>query len=80
VGGLIAAPIAAYVVRLLPPRILGAAVGGLIVLTNAKTIGEAVGFSGEQLTALYVTVGIMWAAALSIAIAAVRRDPTPAVT
>jgi uncharacterized membrane protein YfcA len=80
VGGLIAAPIAAYLVRLLPPRILGAAVGGLIVLTNAKTIGEAVGFSGEQLTALYVTVAIMWAAALSVAIAAVRRDPSPAAT
>ncbi len=80
VGGLIAAPIAAWLVRLLPPRILGAAVGGLIVLTNSKTIGEAAGFSGEQLTAVYVTVAIMWAAALSVAIAAVRRDPSPAAT
>lgn len=37
-GGLVAAPIAAWLVRLLPPRVLGSAVGGLIVLTNARTL------------------------------------------
>ena len=38
VGGSIAAPIAAWLVRWLHPRILGAAVGGLIVLTNGRTL------------------------------------------
>ena len=33
-GGVIAAPIAAWLAKHVPPRILGSAVGGLIVLTN----------------------------------------------
>ncbi|MFE6971557.1 sulfite exporter TauE/SafE family protein [Isoptericola sp. NPDC057653] len=38
IGGLIAAPIAAWLVRLVPPRVLGSAVGGIIVLTNVRTL------------------------------------------
>ncbi|WP_166851262.1 sulfite exporter TauE/SafE family protein [Isoptericola sp. BMS4] len=38
VGGLVAAPIAAWLVRLVPPRVLGSAVGGVIVLTNLRTL------------------------------------------
>src|ERR671926_1042780 len=36
-GGLVAAPIAAYIVRILPARILGTAVGGIILITNMRT-------------------------------------------
>ena len=42
-GGVIAAPIAAWLVKHLPARVLGVAAGGLIVLTNTKTIAEALG-------------------------------------
>ena len=45
-GGIIAAPIAAYVVRILPARILGTAVGGVILVTNMRTFLEAIGISG----------------------------------
>src|SRR5688500_5763419 len=38
VGGLVAAPLAALLVRRLHPRTLGAAVGGMILLTNARTL------------------------------------------
>ena len=38
VGGLIAAPLAAYLVRLAPAHLLGVAVGGMILLTNARTL------------------------------------------
>jgi uncharacterized protein len=31
VGGVIAAPVAAYIVRILPTRVLGTAVGGVIL-------------------------------------------------
>src|SRR5829696_9725583 len=34
IGGLVAAPVAAYVVRILPMRVLGTAVGGVILITN----------------------------------------------
>ena len=37
VGGLIAAPVAAYIVRILPTRIMGTAVGGFILVVNANT-------------------------------------------
>ena len=38
IGGVVAAPIAAWIVRVFPPRVLGSAVGGLILLTNTRTI------------------------------------------
>ena len=37
VGGVVAAPIAAYLVRILPMRVLGPAVGGVILITNMRT-------------------------------------------
>ncbi|HEX6989596.1 MAG TPA: sulfite exporter TauE/SafE family protein, partial [Bacillota bacterium] len=37
-GGVVAAPVAAYLVRLVPVRIMGTAVGGLILITNARTL------------------------------------------
>ena len=37
-GGLIAAPVAAWLVRHIPPRMLGSLVGGMIVLTNTRTL------------------------------------------
>ena len=37
-GGVIAAPLAAYLVRVAPAHLLGVAVGGIILLTNARTI------------------------------------------
>lgn len=82
VGGLIAAPIAAWLVRKLPARVLGAAVGGLIVVTNTKTFGEAVGAPSVALVAAYVLFVTVWIAAIVSAVVAVRRDlratPQPA--
>ena len=37
-GGLVAAPVAAWLVRHVPPRLLGAGVGGMIVVTNARSL------------------------------------------
>src|SRR5918992_6122797 len=47
VGGLVAAPLAALLVRRLHPRTLGAAVGGMILLTNARTILGSFGVDGD---------------------------------
>lgn len=38
IGGVIAAPIAAWLVRLLAPRILAVGAGGLIIVTNSRTL------------------------------------------
>ena len=47
----IAAPFAAWLVKHLAARVLGVAAGGLIVLTNSKTIAEALGASGAAVGA-----------------------------
>ena len=46
-GGLIAAPIAAWLVSKLPARIMGIAVGGLIIMTNLRTLMKAGGVTGD---------------------------------
>lgn len=38
IGGVIVAPLAAWLVKHLPARVLGTAAGGLIVVTNARTL------------------------------------------
>lgn len=42
-GGAVAAPLAAYVVRWFPARLLGLAVAGLLLLTQARELAGAVG-------------------------------------
>jgi len=74
IGGVIAAPIAAYVVRILPTRILGTAVGGVILITNMKTFLEAVGVSGPLAIVVYVLIVAVWIAALAFSIQVNRRE------
>jgi uncharacterized protein len=71
VGGVIAAPIAAWIVRHLDARILGTAVGGWIILTNANTFLEAVGLSGSINIPLYAAAIIVWITALYFAVSSV---------
>jgi uncharacterized protein len=76
VGGVIAAPIAAYVVRVLPTRILGTAVGGLILVTNMRTFLGAVGLRSDPVIPwlIYAVIVAIWIAALVFAIQMVRRE------
>ena len=68
VGGVVAAPIAAWLVRLLAARILGVAAGGLIILTNAKTIAETLGATGGQVGAVVGTLAVLWIAGIAWAV------------
>jgi uncharacterized protein len=74
VGGVVAAPIAAYVVRILPMRVLGTAVGGVILVTNMKTFLEAVGVSGGLVFAVYALIVMVWIAALAHSVIVNRRE------
>lgn len=80
VGGLIAAPIAAWLVRLVPAQILGAAVGGIIILTNSRTIMKTTDLGGTPRTAIYALIFAGWAVALTFAIRALRRTRRAAAT
>ncbi len=75
IGGLIAAPVAAWLVRHIPPRVLGSAVGGLIVLTNARTLlrSDWVGANGTQEGVILGGITAIWVAALAYSIREHRR-------
>ncbi|MFM8690220.1 MAG: sulfite exporter TauE/SafE family protein, partial [Candidatus Limnocylindrus sp.] len=60
-GGFIAAPIAAYMVRHLNPRLLGVIVGGFICFTNARTLLAAAGVSDDTFQIVYAANVIVWA-------------------
>ncbi len=74
VGGVVAAPIAAYVVRILPMRLLGTAVGGVILITNMQTFLEAVGVSGGLVFVVYALIIVVWVAALVHSIMVNRQE------
>jgi uncharacterized membrane protein YfcA len=76
-GGIIAAPLAAWLVRHVTPSLLGAAVGGLILITNARTLFDIYGVSGDVRNVVYATLGSVWVAALAIVVRRLRRDGLP---
>jgi hypothetical protein len=73
-GGVIAAPIAAWLVRKLPARILGSAVGSIILVTNAKTIVDAAGLAETAAVLAYTAIGLIAAFLLARAVVTLRRD------
>jgi len=82
-GGLLAAPLAAYLVRRLAPKMLGSLVGGIIVLTNARTLAREFEVTGFAAATIYVGIAIGWVAAVAWSYASLRREraasaPAPA--
>jgi uncharacterized membrane protein YfcA len=65
-GGLVAAPIAAWLVRHIPPRMLGSLVGGMIVLTNTRTLlkSEWLDAPDPVRYVVYAVIYAVWAAAV----------------
>jgi uncharacterized membrane protein YfcA len=65
-GGVVAAPIAAWLVRHIPPRVLGSAVGGVIILTNTRTLLKSDWIAAPDAVryAFYAAIYALWAAAL----------------
>lgn len=60
-SGLIAAPLAAALVRWLPAQVLAAIVGGAIVLTNARTVLHSLGVAEDVTHALLLGGLVLWA-------------------
>jgi uncharacterized protein len=73
VGGVIAAPIAALLVRIMPARILGVAAGGLIVLTNLKTFLEWAGVSSGMVGLVAALWALVWVQLIVVAVRAEQR-------
>ncbi|ASW54387.1 sulfite exporter TauE/SafE family protein [Plantactinospora sp. KBS50] len=66
IGGMVAAPIAAWLVRLVPARVLGSAVGGVIVLTNIRTllVSDWVSAPAAVQFVCYPAIALAWVAAV----------------
>lgn len=67
-GGMVAAPIAAWTVRHLNPRVLGCSVGGLVMLVNARALFGVAGVGGAMRLVGYVVLIALWALAVARAI------------
>ena len=65
-GGLVAAPVAAWLVRHVPPRMLGSLVGGIIVLTNTRTLlkSEWIDAADPVRYPVYALISVIWALAV----------------
>lgn len=74
VGGFIAAPIAAYAVRRLQPRLLGVIVGGFICFTNARVLLGAAGVDGEAFLVVYAAIVMIWVTAIVRVLSLIRRE------
>ena len=71
---MIAAPIAAWLVKHLAARVLGVAAGGLIVLTNSKTIVETLGATGATVGLVLVVLAVLWVTGIVWAVQQERRS------
>ncbi|HZJ06196.1 MAG TPA: sulfite exporter TauE/SafE family protein [Nocardioidaceae bacterium] len=70
-GGVVSAPLAAWLVKHLAPRVLGVAAGGLIILTNSSTVLGSLGVSGEVLVVAAGAVFVVW---ISLIVWAVQQE------
>jgi uncharacterized membrane protein YfcA len=84
-GGVVAAPIAAWLVRHVPPRVLGSLVGGMIILTNARTLlrSDWIAAPGPTRAAWYAAIAGLWVLAVlhstreHLAARRLRLEPVP---
>lgn len=73
IGGVAAAPLAAWLVRIVPSYLMGVLVGGFIVLSNVRTLVRATDWvSGSWTPVIYGIILILWGAAIIYQIA--NRD------
>lgn len=63
-GGMLAAPLAAYVIRFLPPRAMGIAVAGLLMMTNLRELASWSGVDEPRWIAYAAVVAVCLAAGL----------------
>ncbi|MFC3883511.1 sulfite exporter TauE/SafE family protein [Bacillus songklensis] len=68
IGGVIAAPIAAWLVKKLPAYLLGVLVGGFIILTNARTLINTWSADAAWVPFIYAFILIGWFLAINYSI------------
>ena len=77
IGGIAAAPLAAWLVRYVTPALLGASVGGLILITNTRTLFDVYGAPAELRNPVYFALAAVWIAAVAVVVRRQRRRGEP---
>lgn len=77
IGGVAAAPLAAWLVRMITPGLLGASVGGLILITNFRTLFDVYGVPRDVRYNVYLALGVVWMLALGMVIRRQRKSGQP---
>jgi uncharacterized membrane protein YfcA len=73
IGGMIAAPFAAWVASRLPMRIMGVAVGGMIITTNTFTLTNTFAVAQSVQVILLSTVMVAWFVLVALVITQYRQ-------
>lgn len=73
-GGVVAAPVAAWLVRRLTATVLGVSAGSFIILTNAKTMMETWGGVEANSGTVWVTLAILAVGTVGVISHAVHRE------
>jgi len=73
IGGIIAAPIAAWIVKIIPTNLLGVLVGGIIIITNIRTLLGALDISKTFSLYTYTILGVLWLIAVSNVIVKIKK-------
>ncbi|MDF3304347.1 sulfite exporter TauE/SafE family protein [Rhodococcus koreensis] len=66
-GGIIAAPVAAWLVSRVPATLLGTGVGGIIIITNAQKLFKTFEVTGVPAALGYIALVAVWAGLLVVA-------------
>jgi len=74
IGGVLAAPLAAWLVSKVSPALLGTAVGGVIVLTNSQKLVKYFEITSPWSTVIYGAIVVAWA---SLVLYAWRSSKAP---
>lgn len=73
IGGVIVAPFAAWLVKHLPARVLGTAAGGLIVVTNSRTLLQWAEVPSAATTPILIVLVVVWISLITWAVRAERK-------
>jgi uncharacterized protein len=76
-GGLLAAPVAAWLVRRLPARVLGVSVAGVVILTNAPRALETIALPVSAQLLVLGSLAVVWAAAMGLVLVRHRSSLAP---
>jgi len=73
IGGVIVAPFAAWLVKHLPARVLGTAAGGLIVVTNSRTLLQWAEVPSAATTPILIVLVVVWISLVTWAVRTERK-------